>query len=136
MTIQLKGSHLMLLKGNYCNLNNKNAMFRVSHNLKMLLCQDTSTIQRIPFNVLSSRATFYLACTAAIIAIFQSIRLILLHFTNYSQPRFQRPVTRILLMVPIYAICSVTTIFVIDYSVYLSVLRDCCTLCMIQTRRS
>ncbi|KAH6562686.1 hypothetical protein BASA84_000548 [Batrachochytrium salamandrivorans] len=54
-----------------------------------------------------------------------SVSLMLLHFRYYTKPQYQRPITRILLMVPLYAICSWLSFWSIKSAVYLNVIRDC-----------
>lgn len=53
-----------------------------------------------------------------------SIWLISQHFTHYSNAVLQRPITRILLMVPIYSICSLISYISIRNAVYINVIRD------------
>ncbi|KAJ3276064.1 hypothetical protein HDV01_006234 [Terramyces sp. JEL0728] len=53
-----------------------------------------------------------------------SVRLMYQHFTHYSNSVLQRPITRILLMVPIYSVCSLTSYISIKNAVYIDVIRD------------
>lgn len=54
-----------------------------------------------------------------------SLNLTASHFKHYHQPRLQRPITRILMMVPLYSVCSWLSLVWSEYSVYINVIRDC-----------
>ncbi|RKO93903.1 organic solute transporter Ostalpha-domain-containing protein, partial [Blyttiomyces helicus] len=62
----------------------------------------------------------------ALFATLASARLISLHLANYSQPATQKPITRVLLMVPIYSLSSWVAFKYYSAAVYLNVVRDCC----------
>ncbi|KAI9103739.1 organic solute transporter Ostalpha-domain-containing protein [Phlyctochytrium arcticum] len=47
------------------------------------------------------------------------------HFQNYHNPVQQRQIVRIILMVPVYAICSTLSFRFIQYTVYIDIFRDC-----------
>jgi hypothetical protein len=67
----------------------------------------------------------FIAAIATILAIWCSLSLIGNHLFYYSQPHLQRPIVRILLMVPIYAINSFLSLVFSKWSLYLDLLRDC-----------
>nr|KAJ3423156.1 hypothetical protein HK105_001282 [Polyrhizophydium stewartii] len=54
-----------------------------------------------------------------------SLHLTFRHLQNYTRPPLQRPITRILLMVPLYSICSWLSFVTIEWATYISVVRDC-----------
>ncbi|KAL5039758.1 hypothetical protein BDV3_003179 [Batrachochytrium dendrobatidis] len=54
-----------------------------------------------------------------------SLHLTIMHFRYYTKPQFQRPITRILLMVPLYSICSLLSFWSVKWAVYINVVRDC-----------
>ena len=61
-----------------------------------------------------------------------SVHLTCQHFRFYVKPEFQRPITRILIMVPIYSICSFATFYSFKSAVYINVIRDSCMLVLLQ----
>eukprot|EP00842_Homolaphlyctis_polyrhiza_P003750 jgi/Hompol1/4376/HPOL_003628-RA len=64
----------------------------------------------------------------AVLALFTtalSLYLTFRHFQFYTRPKFQRPITRILLMVPTYAICSWFSFLSIESAIFLDLVRDC-----------
>lgn len=68
-------------------------------------------------------AGFALAVT--IIATVVSTRLLWMHFSNYNEARLQRPITRILGMVPIYSISAFLSCIFVNYSIFFLATRDC-----------
>ena len=61
----------------------------------------------------------------AVVSTSMSLYLIAQHLLHYYQPDFQRNITRILLMVPVYAVCSSLSFFIYDSAIYVNVIRDC-----------
>lgn len=66
-----------------------------------------------------------IAGASALIAILTSFYLIWRHATNYTKPREQKHIIRILLMVPIYATSSFLCIWYYWHAVYFQVISDC-----------
>jgi len=54
-----------------------------------------------------------------------SIYLIYKHLLNYTQPKHQRCIVRILFIVPLYALYSLLSLIFPDQQTYFAVLRDC-----------
>ena len=48
-----------------------------------------------------------------------------MHLKYYNSPPFQRYIIRIIFMVPVYAVCSVTTLADPKNAVIVSTMRDC-----------
>jgi hypothetical protein len=69
-------------------------------------------------------STFGIAGFFAWTAVFLSTWLIYKHLRNYNEPNLQRPIVRILLMVPIYAINSWVSLRWSFVSLYLDLIRD------------
>ncbi|KAI8806810.1 organic solute transporter subunit alpha/Transmembrane protein, partial [Cladochytrium replicatum] len=67
--------------------------------------------------ILSGLFTVFATCS--------SLYLIYGHLTHYRIPEIQRPINRILLMVPVYAIISFLSYRFISYAVFFNVIRDC-----------
>eukprot|EP01095_Lingulamoeba_sp_RSL-Kostka_P008957 TRINITY_DN3054_c3_g1_i1.p1 TRINITY_DN3054_c3_g1~~TRINITY_DN3054_c3_g1_i1.p1 ORF type:complete len:397 (+),score=122.09 TRINITY_DN3054_c3_g1_i1:61-1251(+) len=59
------------------------------------------------------------------IAVGLSVFVIYNHLRHYTEPRYQKPIIRILLMVPIYSIDSWLSLTFPKAAVYFDVLRDC-----------
>jgi hypothetical protein len=68
--------------------------------------------------------TFGIAGFFAWTAVVLSLWLIYKHLRNYNEPHLQRPIVRILLMVPIYAINSWVSLRYVHVSLYLDLIRD------------
>ncbi|CAM1503099.1 Fc.00g078750.m01.CDS01 [Cosmosporella sp. VM-42] len=66
-----------------------------------------------------------IGASCALIACIMSFFLIWMHAINYTRPREQRQIIRILLMVPVYAISSFFQIQWYWHSVYFQVMSDC-----------
>lgn len=47
------------------------------------------------------------------------------HLTNYTRPNQQRHIVRIILIVPLYAVCSYLSLFFHEYQTYFAIFRDC-----------
>eukprot|EP00164_Ancoracysta_twista_P001171 GFYU01001541.1.p1 GENE.GFYU01001541.1~~GFYU01001541.1.p1 ORF type:complete len:352 (+),score=25.94 GFYU01001541.1:194-1249(+) len=60
----------------------------------------------------------------ALLSIFVSAHLIYMHLMNYTQPRFQKYIVRIILMVPFYSIEAWLSLYLPEYSLYFDTLRD------------
>ncbi|GJF00174.1 organic solute transporter Ostalpha-domain-containing protein [Phanerochaete sordida] len=65
-----------------------------------------------------------LAGISTAIATFVSATSIFLHLRNYRKPRLQRQVVRIMLMVPIYAIASLISLFSLEAAFFIDAVRD------------
>ncbi len=59
------------------------------------------------------------------LALFISLCLIVRHLRNYTQPKLQRHIVRILLMVPIYSLCSWLSLHYTEQALYFDLVRDC-----------
>eukprot|EP01094_Clydonella_sp_ATCC50884_P021035 TRINITY_DN4519_c0_g1_i1.p1 TRINITY_DN4519_c0_g1~~TRINITY_DN4519_c0_g1_i1.p1 ORF type:complete len:494 (-),score=118.37 TRINITY_DN4519_c0_g1_i1:165-1646(-) len=62
-------------------------------------------------------------CT--ILATLLSLRLIYKHMRHYNYAKIQRPIVRIVLMVPIYALASFCSLVFMSWSLYFDLVRDC-----------
>ncbi|KAJ3258867.1 hypothetical protein HK103_003249 [Boothiomyces macroporosus] len=71
------------------------------------------------------REGFAASAGCALFATAFSVNLMYTHWKNYNYVRFQRPITRILFMVPVYAICAALSYFSIKSFVYLAVISSC-----------
>ena len=60
----------------------------------------------------------------AISSTLNALQLVAQHLLNYSTPRLQRPVTRILALVPVYALASLASVLYYPAAVYVLALRD------------
>lgn len=72
------------------------------HQLGLIIC--------VVFSIYASLATLF---------------LIVKHGLNYTQPREQRQIIRILFMIPIYSWISYLSFLFYHYSIYFQVIRDC-----------
>jgi hypothetical protein len=68
--------------------------------------------------------TFGIAGFFAWTSVFLSSWLIYKHLRNYNEPNLQRPIVRIILMVPLYAINSWVSLKYVHISIYLDLVRD------------
>ncbi|OLN97527.1 Transmembrane protein [Colletotrichum chlorophyti] len=66
-----------------------------------------------------------IAGSCTIIAIFLSFYLVFMHAVNYTKPREQRQIIRILFMVPVYASSSFLQLYFYWHAVYFQVMSDC-----------
>ena len=66
-----------------------------------------------------------LAGIASTMSVLLSIYLIYKHLRNYTNPRLQQCIVRILLMVPIYSVDSWLSIRFHKFSLYFDLFRDC-----------
>ncbi|RKP07457.1 organic solute transporter Ostalpha-domain-containing protein [Thamnocephalis sphaerospora] len=87
------------------------------------------TLDRDPINddlgVMTVHKLAWGVCgVAAMIAVVISIFNIFHHATNYSMPSQQRYIIRILLFVPIYAICTLLSFLFFQYAPYIEMARD------------
>eukprot|EP01118_Nematostelium_gracile_P010855 TRINITY_DN3797_c0_g1_i1.p1 TRINITY_DN3797_c0_g1~~TRINITY_DN3797_c0_g1_i1.p1 ORF type:complete len:364 (+),score=58.92 TRINITY_DN3797_c0_g1_i1:3-1094(+) len=69
--------------------------------------------------------SWIVAGTCAVWATLISFHLIYKHFRNYTRPELQRPIIRIILMVPIYAVDSFLSLRFKNLALYLDLVRDC-----------
>ncbi|KAH9956149.1 organic solute transporter Ostalpha-domain-containing protein [Russula dissimulans] len=69
-------------------------------------------------------AILSIAVVATIIATLVSATSITMHLKNYRKPMLQRMVVRIMLMVPIYAISSLISLFSLDAAFVIDAIRD------------
>ncbi|KAF7555804.1 hypothetical protein G7Z17_g1894 [Cylindrodendrum hubeiense] len=60
-----------------------------------------------------------------LVAVLVSLYLIWRHALNYTKPREQRHIIRILFMVPVYAVSSLLQIFFYEHAVYIEVISQC-----------
>merc|ERR1712137_151014 len=63
--------------------------------------------------------------TYAFLACVVSFTLCFMHLRHFTEPRFQKPIVRIILMIPIYCIDSWLSISFYELSVFFDVARDC-----------
>jgi hypothetical protein len=70
-----------------------------------------------PFEIPVAAALVGLSCTLAFFQIYQ-------HVTHYKVGVLQRPIIRILLMVPVYGITSILSLSFKTYSIYIDLARD------------
>ncbi|EPZ32940.1 Organic solute transporter Ost-alpha domain-containing protein [Rozella allomycis CSF55] len=68
---------------------------------------------------------WFTAAIFTIAAIAMTSKLIKEHISFYYKPQYQRHIIRILLMVPIYAICSFLSLIFFQKSVYFDVTKNC-----------
>ncbi|KAF6833519.1 duf300 domain-containing protein [Colletotrichum musicola] len=66
-----------------------------------------------------------IAGSSTIIAISLSLYLVFMHANNYTKPREQRQIIRILFMVPVYAASSFLQLYYYWHAVYFQVMSDC-----------
>jgi len=64
------------------------------------------------------------AAMFSIIATVVSVHLIWMHLVYYSRPLLQRQIVRIILIVPVYAVCSAFSLAFEHYAVYINTVRD------------
>lgn len=53
-----------------------------------------------------------------------TINLMYSHFQNYSKPKIQRPITRIILMVPLYSLSTFISFIFVNQALYIQFARD------------
>ncbi|KAL1796766.1 hypothetical protein ACET3X_005306 [Alternaria dauci] len=70
-------------------------------------------------NMTAHELLITIATASSIIAISLSFYLVYRHLTNYTQPKLQKLIIRIVLMVPIYTICCTLSIPFYESSIYL-----------------
>src|SRR3989338_3548260 len=85
---------------------------------------DFGTIDWTPFLV-THMTLMVIAGFCVILCLLLSVFLILNHLLHYTCPDLQRPMIRIIFMVPVYAIMSFASLIWIDYSLYFELIRDC-----------
>eukprot|EP01112_Ceratiomyxa_fruticulosa_P022204 TRINITY_DN8065_c0_g1_i2.p1 TRINITY_DN8065_c0_g1~~TRINITY_DN8065_c0_g1_i2.p1 ORF type:complete len:293 (-),score=25.47 TRINITY_DN8065_c0_g1_i2:138-1016(-) len=78
-----------------------------------------------PSKVPIHEVAWYTAGFASGFAIYLSFRLISKHLANYTDPNVQRPIVRIIGMVPLYALFSWLSLRFKDHALYLDLIRDC-----------
>lgn len=61
----------------------------------------------------------------AFLAFSLSLHLLYRHMQHYNRPLLQRQIVRIVLIVPVYAVCSALSLSFEHYAVYINTLRDC-----------
>jgi len=67
---------------------------------------------------------WFFAGLCTVLATLISLHLIFKHLRSYTQPKLQRHIVRILLMVPIYAIDSWLSLQYKEFSLYFDLARD------------
>ena len=114
--------HVALLPCHLCNLCNLPSI-----NQSISLCPAlVLNHMAVEFNVLDHVSIgMFIAAVSTVLATYFSLSLIANHLYHYTQPNLQRPIVRILLMVPIYAINSFLSLVFSRWSLYLDLLRDC-----------
>ncbi|CAN9317121.1 unnamed protein product [Alternaria alternata] len=75
-------------------------------------------------NMTAHELLITIATASSIIAISLSLYLVYRHLTNYTQPKLQKLIIRIVLMVPIYTICCTLSIPFYESSVYLGAIYE------------
>lgn len=73
---------------------------------------------------IDSSAAHGIAAAFSVIAVIVSIHLIWMHLVYYSRPLLQRQIVRIIMIVPVYAICSAFSLTFEHYAVYINTIRD------------
>ncbi|KAM4058969.1 organic solute transporter ostalpha domain-containing protein [Hirsutella rhossiliensis] len=66
-----------------------------------------------------------IAASCTLIAVVMSLYLVSMHARNYTQPREQRHIIRLLFMVPVYAVSSFCQIQWYWHAIYFQVISDC-----------
>ncbi len=61
----------------------------------------------------------------AFVAFVVSLHLLYRHMQHYNRPILQRQIVRIVLIVPVYAVCSALALSFEPYAVYINTVRDC-----------
>ncbi|KAJ3168757.1 hypothetical protein HK101_011597 [Irineochytrium annulatum] len=121
------GSSLMTILANVTNLNYTDVLSEWEEELIEAGCLP----QRGPsFDPNSDSYHLIVGCWAAtivfsLLATVLSVYLAYKHFQNYFRPNHQRLIVRILLMVPIYAVCSCLSFRFYWTSIYFDIVRDC-----------
>ncbi|KAJ3250710.1 hypothetical protein HK103_003262, partial [Boothiomyces macroporosus] len=85
----------------------------------------TNTINDLLYKNTSWRIGLVVTAGCTLIACILSFKLLLNHWRNFNQPKIQIPQTRLIFMVPIYAIGSAITYYSPDLSVYMTLLTSC-----------
>jgi hypothetical protein len=68
---------------------------------------------------------FSVSGTFALLSLMITVALVFRHLKHWYEPEGQKPIVRILLMVPIYSVVSFMAILFGDYALYFSLVRDC-----------
>jgi hypothetical protein len=62
---------------------------------------------------------------SVLVSVLLSLHLIYKHLRNYTRPKLQRSIVRIILMVPIYSLCSWFSLLYLDHASIIDLFRDC-----------
>jgi len=79
----------------------------------------------VPFGLEMHQAAWIIGGIFAGMSCCISFFLIFKHLRHYSEPKVQRYMVRIILLVPVYAIDSYVALLLKDYALYFNVVRDC-----------
>ncbi|CAI7767613.1 unnamed protein product [Closterium sp. NIES-54] len=77
-----------------------------------------------PEHAFSGTAAVVVSLVCTVLAVFLSVRHIVMHLRNYTEPTYQRYIVRIIFMVPVYATMSFGALVVSDYAMYFNTIRD------------
>jgi hypothetical protein len=80
--------------------------------------------EKILDHFIDSSIAHGIATVFAIIAFGLSMRLIFKHLQHYNRPLLQRQVVRIIMIVPVYAVCSALSLSFEHEAVYINTIRD------------
>lgn len=68
---------------------------------------------------------FTVSGVCVLVSVFLTFFLVYRHLKHYYEPQAQKPIIRILLMVPVYSIVSFLAILFAPYALYFNLVRDC-----------
>jgi hypothetical protein len=71
------------------------------------------------------RIAYLAAAVSVVVSVVLSLHLIYKHLRNYTRPKLQRCIVRIILMVPIYSLCSWFSLMYLDHASIIDLFRDC-----------
>ncbi|CAI5502333.1 unnamed protein product [Closterium sp. Naga37s-1] len=77
-----------------------------------------------PEHAFSGTAAVVVSLVCTVLAVFLSVRHIVMHLRNYTEPTYQRYIVRIIFMVPVYATMSFGALVMSDYAMYFNTIRD------------
>lgn len=71
------------------------------------------------------QVVFTFCVVFVVLSVSMAVYLIYNHLRHFTEPRFQKPIVRILLMVPIYSVDSLMSLALPDWAFVFDVFRDC-----------
>ncbi|GJP30162.1 hypothetical protein CLOM_g22668 [Closterium sp. NIES-68] len=78
----------------------------------------------LPEHAFSGTPAVVVSLVCTVLAVFLSVRHIVMHLRNYTEPTYQRYIVRIIFMVPVYATMSFGALVMSDYAMYFNTIRD------------